>query len=328
MSDDPVPLRRPRGRYAPSPTGELHLGNASTALWAWLSIRARGGSFVMRIEDLDPGRSRPHFAEQLLEDLRWFGIDWDEGPDVGGPFMPYDQSSRQAAYAEAFGRLRDAGQVYPCFCSRKDIAAAAGAPQEPGESRRYAGTCRRLAEGEAAARIGAGVPHAWRFRVDAAAAPPTFDDQVHGRFAARRVPGDFVVWRRDGAAAYQLAVVVDDAWMGIDEVVRGDDLLESTFDQLLLCAALEITPPRYGHVPLLMGADGARLSKRHAGITLRELREAGWKASALIGRLAAWMGLGDQVPKQPAVELIRNFELRRLPRIPDGIVVDLPTLDR
>lgn len=296
-----------RGRYAPSPTGELHLGNASTALLAWLSIRARGGTFVMRIEDLDRQRSSDALATQALHDLEWLGLDWDEGP--------YAQWSRRADYVRAFERLRAAGRLYPCFCTRRDVAAAASAPQEPGEMRRYSGRCRRIPRDEAAARIARGEQHAWRFAVEGERGP-VFDDLVHGRWGqGLPAPGDFVVHRADGVPAYQLAVVVDDAAMKIDEVVRGDDLLASTPAQLLLFDALGLESPRFGHVPLLFGADGARLSKRHAGVTLREIRDFGHAPQAVIGRLAHLLGLSSDARPVAARDLLQGFELGRL-RVP------------
>ena len=253
----------PRGRYAPSPTGELHVGNASSALLAWLSIRSRGGSFVMRMEDLDQNRVRPGLAEQILEDLDWLGLDWDEGPDRGGGHSPYEQWARLDRYEAAFERLRADGQVYPCFCSRKDVAAAASAPQTPGDEVRYPGTCRSIEPARAADRVASGDRHAWRFRVRSARAP-VFTDLVYGTRQDDRAPGDFVVYRADGVPAYQLAVVVDDGAMEVNEVVRGDDLLASTTKQILLIEALSLDVPVYGHVPLLLGKDGIRLSKRHA----------------------------------------------------------------
>ncbi len=260
-----------RGRYAPSPTGEIHLGNASSALLAWLSVRSAGGTLVMRMEDLDRNRVGPGLAERILDDLRWLGLDWDEGPDCGGAHRPYEQWARLERYRAAFERLRGAGRLYPCFCSRRDIAAAASAPQSPGDELRYPGTCRGIEREQARQRIETGARHAWRFRVDPASRP-SFDDLVHGPWGHDQTdsPGDFVVFRTDGVPAYQLAVVVDDAEMRIGEVVRGDDLLPSTARQLLLFDALGHPPPRFGHVPLLLGPDGVRLSKRHEGTTLRE----------------------------------------------------------
>ena len=312
---------RVRGRYAPSPTGELHLGNASTALLAWLSIRARGGTYVMRVEDLDRNRSRAALADQCLADLDWLGLDWDEGPDCGGDHGPYTQWSRRTDYEQAFERLRQAGHLYPCFCTRRDIANAASAPQDPAEMRRYPGTCREIPAPEAATRIGV-ERHAWRFRVrgDASTA---FDDLVRGRRDERSAStGDFVVYRADGVPAYQLAVVVDDAAMSIDEVVRGDDLLSSTPAQLLLYQALGLEAPVFGHVPLLLGTDRARLSKRHQGITLRELREAGHSPQAIVGKLAHVLGLRPEATPVDARDLVRGFDLSSIPRSRQGYIVD------
>ena len=296
----------PRGRYAPSPTGDLHLGNVSTALLAWLSVRAAGGSFVLRVEDLDAARVRPEALDRCLEDLAWLGLDWDEGPDRGGPFGPYVQSARRSGYDAAFERLRAAGLVYPCFCSRKDAAAAASAPQEPGEEAPYSGRCRALSPEEAATRIAEGRRHAWRFRVEGEA--PGFTDRVLGAIAPRAL-SDFVVRRSDGIPAYQLAVVVDDAAMQIDEVVRGNDLLGSTPRQLLLYRALGLRAPSFGHVPLWLGPDGARLSKRHVGITLRELRADGWTAPALRGLLADRLGLGSTAEGFALASLSRKRDI-------------------
>ncbi len=319
MSDRP----RPVGRYAPSPTGEIHLGNASTALLAWLSIRSRGGTFVMRMEDLDAPRVRPGLARQILDDLVWLGIDWDEGPDTGGGYGPYEQSLRESFYHAAFSRLQSSGLVYPCFCSRKDIAAAASAPQLPGDELRYPETCRGVSQEDAVRRISDGQRHAWRLKVSRDARP-AFTDRVHGRSGedVRESPGDFVVRRSDGLTAYHLAVVVDDAAMGIDEIVRGDDLLSSTARQILLYDMLEYEKPVYGHVPLLLGRDGVRLSKRHEGITLRELRDDGFSPERIVGWLAALVGLQAEPSPKPATELVAGFELQRIRPVPGGVVAD------
>jgi glutamyl-tRNA synthetase len=319
-------MNEPRGRYAPSPTGELHLGNASTALMAWLSVRARGGRFVMRVEDLDRARSREELVERILADLAWLGLDWDEGPDRGGPHGPYAQSSRLERYAQAFARLEREGRVYPCFCSRRDVAAAASAPQMPGDEIRYPGTCRDLDPRQARRRIERGERHAFRFRVPASARP-RFDDLVRGPVEEESPPGDFVVSRADGVPSYQLAVVVDDAAMGIDEVVRGDDLLPSTGRQLLLFEALELPEPRFGHVPLLLGPDGVRLSKRHRDLTIRELRESGRSAESIVGAIAALLGLYPGREPVPAADLVEGFELGRIPAAPRGIVARIDPRD-
>jgi glutamyl-tRNA synthetase len=318
-TDQPKNLR---GRYAPSPTGELHLGNASSALLAWLSVRARGGTFVMRVEDLDRNRVRPGLAEQILEDLQWLGLDWDEGPDQGGPHSPYEQWARLDRYAAAFARLRKAGRTYPCFCSRKDVAAAASAPQAPGDEVRYPGTCRDLDVEEGERRIAEGARHAWRFRVDPGP-PPAFTDLIHGPYGhdGAPPPGDFVVFRADGVPAYQLAVVVDDAAMEITEVVRGDDLLPSTVKQLLLFEALGLEPPAFAHVPLLLGPDGVRLSKRHRGVTMRELRAHGVTAQEIVGRLAHVLGLSRRPEALEARQLIASFSIERIHPAPRGIEI-------
>lgn len=315
----------PRGRFAPSPTGELHLGNASTALLAWLSIRSRNGSFVMRMEDLDRARVRPQLAEQILDDLSWFGIDWDEGPDLGGPQAPYTQTECGHRYAAAFDELNDAGRLYPCFCSRRDVAAAASAPQDPGDEVRYPGLCRQLDISQALERVAAGERHSWRIRVERDELFP-FNDLVRGVRCPEDAPGDFVVRRSDGVPSYHLAVVVDDAVMGIDEVVRGGDLIASTARQLLLFAALGKTAPVFGHVPLLLGTDEIRLSKRHKGVTLRELRGSGLTAEQIIGQLAHLLGLRPDARPVAAGDLIEGFDLNRLNRVASEIVIDVGSL--
>jgi len=311
----------PRGRYAPSPTGSLHLGNASTALLAWLSVRSRAGTFLIRLEDIDRPRVRAGAAERILEDLAWLGLDWDEGPDRGGPHAPYEQGRRLPTYEAAFQHLRGSGRVYPCFCSRRDIAEAASAPQAPGEEARYPGTCRALDPDDARRRIGAGKQHAWRFRVDEGDVTD-FVDLVRGPRRNEALPGDFVVRRADGVPAYQLAVVVDDAAMAVSEVVRGDDLLGSTPRQLLLYGALGLRAPVFAHVPLLLGPDGIRLSKRHPRSSIRELREAGWRAEQIVGRLACLLGLSADASPRSAGALVDGFNVQAVVRAPTGLVVD------
>jgi glutamyl-tRNA synthetase len=276
----------------------------------------------MRMEDLDANRVRPELGDEILADLRWLGLDWDEGPDLGGDHGPYDQGSRLELYRGAFERLRAEGRVYPCFCSRKDIAAAASAPQAPGDEVLYPGTCASLGPDEARRRIDAGDRHAWRFRVDPEDVPQ-LDDLVRGRWTGRPSDrGDFVVHRSDGVPAYQLAVMVDDARMDITEVVRGDDLLPSTIRQLMLYRALDRKPPAFGHVPLLLGTDGVRLSKRHEGVTLHELREAGLDAERIVGHLAHLVGLRPGPEPVAASALVDGFSLERIRPAPDGIEVD------
>ena len=257
-----------RGRFAPSPTGELHLGNARTALLAWLQVRAAGGTLVMRVEDLDQGRVRPGIMDAQLADLRWLGLDWDEGPGVGGPFAPYVQGERRDRYRAAIRELNRQHRLFACGCTRREIAEAASAPHGAGdEGPRYPGTCRPAKDLAGDPDHPDERPCALRFRVDRE--PVEFLDLLHGPqcFDPGAETGDFVVRRKDGVAAYQLAVVVDDAAMGITHVLRGDDLLPSTARQILLYRALGLEPPRWLHVPLLLGADGGRLSKREGATT-------------------------------------------------------------
>ncbi len=268
-----------RGRLAPSPTGYLHLGHARTFWTAQERARAAGGALILRNDDLDAARCRPEFVAAMLEDLRWFGLEWSEGPDRGGPCAPYEQSRRKEHHLAAFARLRAAGAIYPCTCSRKDVQASASAPHEQADEPLYPGTCRpeRLDEAERAVRAAwprEGVN--WRFRVPDGA-PVEFRDGRCGpqRAIAGREFGDFLVWRKDDTPSYQLACVVDDAAMGITEVVRGADLLMSTFRQLLLCHALGLTPPAHWHCPLVTDEQGVRLAKRHDALALRTLRAQG-----------------------------------------------------
>jgi glutamyl-tRNA synthetase len=295
----------------------MHLGNASSALLAWMSIRARSGTMVLRMEDLDLPRVRHGSADRIVEDLEWLGLDWDEGPIA--------QSGRFHLYDEAFLELKRAGRVYPCFCSRKDVAALASAPQKPGDELPYPGTCRNLAAGQAGERIARGDRHVWRFRVDADHAPP-FRDLVYGDRGGPGVPppGDFIVRRYDGTSSYHLAVTVDDMKMGISEVVRGDDLLPSSSRQILLFRTLGGEPPVYGHVPLILGRDGARLSKRHRGLTVRELRENGWSPDRLIGEIACMTGIRPVADPVAAAVLAERFSLGSVRPSRSGIMIRPP----
>jgi glutamyl-tRNA synthetase len=305
-----------RGRFAPSPTGPLHLGNARTALLSWLAARAAGGRWLMRVEDLDGPRVRPGMEARILAELRWLGLDWEEGPDVGGPCGPYRQSELGGRHAQALEALRRAGRAYPCLCSRAEIAAAATAPHGPSDDGpRYPGTCRGLSPDDLARR-GAGRRPAWRLAVEPGEVG--FLDGVHGprAFDVSAGTGDFVVSRADGIAAYQLAVAVDDAAMGVTDVVRGDDLLPSTARQLLVYRALGLEAPRFAHVPLVVGEDGERLAKRHGALSLGELRERGAEPRAVVGLLAALSGLAEPGARCWPRDLVVGFSLERLPRAP------------
>jgi glutamyl-tRNA synthetase len=312
-----------RGRYAPSPTGAIHLGNARTALLAWLDARARGADFVMRIEDLDRARVQEGADARLLDDLRWLGLDWDEGPFRGGPFGPYRQSERVARYDEAIGRLLAAGRAFPCACSRADVGRAASAPHGADEEGpRYPGTCRGLPVAEVEARAAA-QGRAPAIRFDGRGEAFYFDDELRGAVASG--PGgvdDFVLRRADGAAAYQLAVVVDDAAMAMTRVVRGDDLLASTPRQLALYAALALAAPTFAHVPLVLAPGGERLAKRTRPASLGDLRARGLPPEAVVGALAASAGLCAPGDRPRAWDLVGGFSLARVDRSPAVIDAD------
>ena len=278
------------GRFAPSPSGRMHLGNVFSALLAWLSVRSQGGEMVLRIEDLDPDRCRPEYAETLKEDLRWLGLDWDREQ------MP--QSLRTEAYAEAFARLEARGLVYPCYCTRGELHAAS-APHASDGRILYAGTCRSLTPAQRAEKTKA---PAWRLAV-----PDRnygFTDGLQGPFSENLAAncGDFIIRRADGVYAYQLAVVVDDAAGGVTQVVRGMDLLDSTPRQLYLYELLGLTPPEFYHVPLLLSADGRRLSKRDRDLDLGCLRQT-QTPEQILGRLAFLAGLLDREERASAREL-------------------------
>jgi glutamyl-tRNA synthetase len=270
-----------RGRIAPSPTGLLHLGHACTFWTAHQRTVANNGTLVFRNEDLDPQRSKADFAAAMTEDLRWLGIQWQEGPDVGGPFGPYEQSQRRSFYLAAWRKLRDGGFLYPCTCSRKDLALAASAPNEGDDEPMYPGRCRDRMGDSRNYESPAGVN--WRFRVPDGETI-SLDDGKQGRqtYLAGRDFGDFVVWRRDDVPAYQLAVVVDDEAMQMTEIVRGADLLKSTARQLLLIRALGYEAPSYYHCDLVRDESGVRLAKRHDALSLRALREGGLSASSIL----------------------------------------------
>jgi glutamyl-tRNA synthetase len=301
-------------RFAPSPTGYLHVGNARTALFNYLAARGSGGRLVIRIEDTDAGRGDERLLAAALADLRWLGIEWDEGPDVGGPHAPYRQSERGSRYTSAVAELEGRGLAYPCFCSPEELGIARRAQLAAGRPPRYAGTCAGLLAGEVARRLAAGQRPATRFRV-----PPgrviEFEDRIHStqRFGTDDI-GDFVIRRADGSAAFFLSNALDDATMGVTLVLRGDDHLANTPRQILLLEALGLPVPSYGHLPLVLGATGAPLSKREGATGLHVLRERGFLPSALCNYLVRlghacgsdeWLGLAAM----PA-----HFELGRVSR--------------
>lgn len=300
------------GRFAPSPTGELHLGNLRTALVAWLFARSRGGRFLLRVEDLDPQRSKLVHEERQLADLRAIGIDWDG--------QPVRQSERTELYLDALSKLEAQGRVYPCWCTRAEVRAAAEAPHEPLAEGAYPGTCRRLAAAERSERERTtGRPPA--LRLDAAGERVAFTDLLRGQHEG--AVDDYVLRRGDGTPAYNLAVVVDDAAQGIAEVVRGDDLVDSTPRQLLLGQLLGLPVPRYAHVPLVLGPEGARLAKRHGAISLADLVAGGRGPADAVGWMAESLGLAEAGERVSAPDLVERFDPERLPREPTVLHPDL-----
>lgn len=272
-----------RGRFAPTPTGLLHVGHARTFSLAARRAEAAGGALIMRIEDLDSSRCRPEFAESALEDLRWLGLRWQEGPDIGGPYAPYVQSLRLPWFSEVWRRLHASGLIYPCDKSRKDVDRALTAPHAEDDAEPIFPGSLRPPEGAGRDALGPG-PMNWRFRVPDGESV-TFIDGLQGpqRFIAGRDFGDFLVWRKDGMPSYELAVVADDHAMGVTEVVRGADLLLSTARQLLVYRALGWAPPAWAHASLVTDATGRRLAKRTAGLSIRELREKGVSPADVLG---------------------------------------------
>ena len=295
------------GRFAPSPSGRMHLGNVFSALLAWLSARAEGGEVLLRIEDLDPARSRREYAEQIMADFRWLGLEWDRRSP--------NQSSRAAAYQAAMDALEEKTEIYPCYCTRDQLHAAS-APHASDGRVIYAGTCRRLTAVERAAQTKApclriAVPDREISFVDGFQGPQSMN--------LRQEWGDFIIRRADGVAAYQLAVVVDDGAAGVTQVVRGRDLLSSTPPQLWLYEQLEMTPPRFFHVPMLLAPDGRRLSKRDRDLDLGELRKH-WPPEKIIGLLAHVCGLIEKWEPVSAMELISQFTWENIRR--EDIVLD------
>jgi glutamyl-tRNA synthetase len=272
-------------RFAPSPTGHLHLGNARTALLNYLAARGSGGRFILRVEDTDEARSSEKFMRDLFEDLRWLGLDWDEGPDVGGPHAAYRQQQRRGIYESWLQKLDAGGLTYPCFCTPAEINIARKQQIALGKPPRYAGTCRKLTEEQRAELLVSGKPAALRFRVPAGQAV-VFNDLVHGeqKFATDDI-GDFIIRRTDGSTNFFFSNAIDDSLMGVTVVLRGDDHLANTPRQILILQALGLSTPRYAHVALLLGMDGAPLSKRHGDLSLRDLRKRGYLPSAIRNHL-------------------------------------------
>jgi glutamyl-tRNA synthetase len=301
-------------RFAPSPTGELHLGNVRTALFNLLLARRLGGRFVLRIEDTDAARTTATHVQALEDDLRWLGIDWDEGPGRAGLHGPYRQSLRGDIYAPLLSRLEQGDRAYPCFCSSAELELSRRAQLAAGRPPRYAGTCAQLDAATRAARVAAGARPALRFRIPAGR-QLQFDDLVHGpQLVDAALIGDFVIRREDGTPAFFFANAVDDSLMQVTQVLRGEDHLANTPRQLLVLEALGLRAPRYGHLPLLTGADGTPLSKRNGAQSVRELREAGYGALAICNQL---FRLGHSCADNASLslaEMAARFEPTRLQR--------------
>lgn len=314
-----------RVRFAPSPTGRLHLGSVRTALFNWLFARGQGGTMVLRVEDTDPQRSGSELEESILEDLRWLGLDWDEGPGIGGPHAPYRQSERGEVYREHARRLLDAGKAYPCYCTLEELEKKKKLSLAQGRTPTYDGACRDLTPGEREAREAEGRKAALRFRVPEGEI--AFEDLLHGwmRFSSD-VIGDFLIVRSDGSAGFNFSVVVDDAVMGITHVIRGEDHLTNTARHVLLFGALGYPVPLYLHHSLLMGPDGGKMSKRHGATAVREYRDMGYLPETLANYLAllSWSPPeGQEVLKLDM--LLRLFDLGDLS--PSPAVFDKARLD-
>ncbi|VTS04388.1 glutamate--trna ligase : Glutamyl-or glutaminyl-tRNA synthetase OS=Singulisphaera acidiphila (strain ATCC BAA-1392 / DSM 18658 / VKM B-2454 / MOB10) GN=Sinac_1159 PE=3 SV=1: tRNA-synt_1c [Tuwongella immobilis] len=299
-------------RLAPSPTGAQHLGNARTFLITWLAARTQNSTIILRIEDIDSPRVKPESVTSLAVDLEWLGLDWDVGP--------IRQTERLARYQDALAQLQQQERVYPCTCSRSDIAHAASAPHWEHEGPVYPGNCANRRASDAASLTGR--PFAWRFR---ASDPGPFCDGFMGQVHLNpcEIGGDFVVWKSADTPAYQLAVVVDDAEMGVTHVIRGDDLLPSTPRQILLYQALVLPQPQFAHVPLVIGADGRRLAKRHGDTRLSAFREQGIAAERVVGLLAWSCGWIDRIEPISARDLLRLFQWATIPKQPFVVSPDV-----
>ena len=308
-----------RVRFAPSPTGKLHIGGARTAIYNWAFARANGGTFILRIDDTDPTRSTDENTQIILRAMRWLGLDWDEGPEVGGDFGPYSQTERLNLYKQTAERLLAEGKAYPCFCTPEQLAAdreAAQARKDPFQG--YQRRCRDLSTEEAQARIDAGEPYVLRIKVPEDRGNVVINDAVHGEvtFDAKELD-DFVIFRSDGTPTYNFATVVDDALMGITHVIRGDDHLSNTPRQVMVYEAMGAPVPVFAHISMILGADGKKLSKRHGATSVEEYRDAGYLSDAFVNYLAllGW-SLDGETTVIPRDVLASQFSLERISKNP------------
>jgi glutamyl-tRNA synthetase len=307
-----------RVRFAPSPTGSLHIGGARTAIYNWAFARHVGGVFILRIDDTDPERSTAENTAAILRSLRWLGLDWDEGPDSGGAKGPYFQTQRGDTYALALDTLRAAGHAYPCFCSGDELERRRDAARAKGGYAGYDRACRRISPSEAAARVDEGVPHVWRIAVPDDRGDIAFTDAVRGELLfPPAATDDFVLVRTDGTPTYNYATVVDDALMGITHVIRGDDHLSNTPRQILVFEALGYDVPVFAHLSMILGADGKRLSKRLGAASVEEFRDEGFLPEALLNYLTLLgFSLDGDTTVFSAEQLVSSFELERVSRNP------------
>lgn len=316
-----------RVRFAPSPTGQLHVGGARTAIYNWAFARREGGAFILRIDDTDPERSTHENTQQIIRSLRWLGIEWDEGPEVGGVHGPYFQTQRSDYHTAALERMKSAGHAYPCFCTAEELASKREAAREGQGAQGYDRTCRRLDPGVAAERVDAGLPHVWRLAVPDDRGDIVIDDVVRGEtvFPASAMD-DFVLVRSDGTPTYNFATVVDDADMEITHVIRGDDHLSNTPRQVLVFEALGHTVPRFAHLSMIWGADGKKLSKRHGATSVEAFRDEGVLPEALLNYLAllGW-SLDGETTIISSATLVSNFTLERISKNP--AIFDFEKLD-
>lgn len=308
-----------RVRFAPSPTGKLHIGGARTAIYNWAFARANGGTFILRIDDTDPTRSTDENTQIILRAMRWLGLDWDEGPEVGGDFGPYAQTERLDLYKQTAERLLAEGKAYPCFCTPEQLSQdreAAQARKDPFQG--YQRRCRDLSPEEAQARIDAGEPYVLRIKVPEGRGNVVINDAVHGEvvFDAKELD-DFVIFRSDGTPTYNFATVVDDALMGITHVIRGDDHLSNTPRQVMVYEAMGAPVPTFAHISMILGADGKKLSKRHGATSVEEYRDAGYLSDAFVNYLAllGW-SLDGETTVIPRDVLASQFSLERISKNP------------